>query len=62
MVAPKPVVRHVPAALKQPCPKPDRRPWRTTGDIVASAGANEAALNVCAAQVDGVRAWDAAQK
>lgn len=62
VVAPKAIVRHVPAALTQPCPPADRRPWKTTADIVASSNANEAALRACAAQVDGVRQWDEAQK
>lgn len=59
VVAPKVVKPTVPAALLTPCPKADRRPWHTTRDIIGTAAANEAALNVCSAQVDGIRQWNA---
>lgn len=62
VVAPKMVRPEVPAALIASCPKPDRRPWRVTRDIVLTAAANEAALKQCSAQVDGVRAWNEGQK
>lgn len=61
VVAPMEVRPRVPAALTVPCPPPDRRQWRTTRDIIASVDSNEAALKTCAAQVDGIRAWDQAQ-
>lgn len=52
----------VPAALMVPCPAPDKRQWRTTRDIVATADADAAALRTCSAQVEGVRAWSEGQK
>ncbi len=52
----------VPEALIVPCPPPDKRRWRTTRDIIATADANEVALKTCSAQVDGVRAWSEGQK
>jgi hypothetical protein len=61
VVKPVEVRRAVPAALLTPCPKPDRRAWRTTRDIVATADANEASLKQCAARVEGVRQWNAAR-
>ena len=57
VVAPQVVVARPPDALTAPCPKPDRRPWHTTRDVVGSATANEAALKQCSAQVDGIREW-----
>lgn len=62
MVAPQEVRPRVPAALIVPCPPPDRRQWRTTRDIIGSVDANEASLKACAAQIDGVRAWDRGQE
>jgi hypothetical protein len=62
IVAPRAVKVLPPAALTVPCPKPDRRPWRATRDIVGTATANEAALKVCSAQVDGIRSWSEGQK
>lgn len=59
VVSPTTVRAEVPAALIAPCAKPDRRPWRTTRDIVNTANANGAALETCGAQVEGVRAWNA---
>lgn len=50
----------VPAALTEPCPAPRRGPLKTTGAIVDRLVWTEGALRACAAQVDGVRAWDAA--
>jgi len=50
----------VPAALVQPCPAKQRAPLKTTGAIVNRLVYTEGALDRCAAQVDGVRAWDAA--
>lgn len=50
---------HVPDAFTVQCPKPDRRQWRTTRDVIASVDANEAALRQCAAQIDGIRQWNA---
>lgn len=61
-MAPKTVKLSVPPALIEPCPSPDRRKWSTVQDIVATANANEARLRACAAQVDGVRAWDQGPK
>lgn len=51
----------VPAALVKPCPKKSRKPLATTGDIVNRLTYTEGALATCAAQVDGVRAWNAGQ-
>jgi hypothetical protein len=59
VVAPKALKQSVPAALLTPCPKADQRPWLTTRDIIGTAAANEAALNACSAQVDGIRQWNA---
>ena len=58
VVAPKTVKLSVPPALIEPCQKPDRRKWSTVKDIVATANINEARLNACSAQVDGIRAWN----
>lgn len=60
VVSPRTVKISPPAALTEPCPKPDRRPWHTTRDIVGTAAANEAALKQCSAQIDGIREWFAA--
>jgi hypothetical protein len=62
VVKPEVVKVHVPDAFTVPCPKPDRRQWRTTRDIIASVDANEAALKQCAAQIDGIRQWNAGQE
>lgn len=62
VVRPELVKAQVPAALTVPCPAPDRRQWRTTRDIIATADADAAALRVCSAQVDGMRAWSEGQK
>lgn len=61
VVKPTVLKAKVPAALIAPCPKPDRRKWKTTRDIVNTANANGAALATCAAQVDGVRKWNDGQ-
>jgi hypothetical protein len=58
-VEPEPAPR-VPAALIEPCPAKQRGPLKTTGAIVGRLIWTEGALDRCAAQVDGVRAWDAA--
>lgn len=50
----------VPAALTEPCPPAQRGPLKTTGAIVNRLVYTEGALATCAAQVDGVRAWDEA--
>lgn len=50
----------VPAALTRPCPPPQRGPLPTTAAIVNRLLYTEGALKTCAAQVDGVAAWDAA--
>ena len=50
----------VPAALIRPCPPRQRGPLPTTGSIVNRLLYTEGALATCAAQVDGVAAWDAA--
>lgn len=52
----------MPEALIVPCPPPDKRQWRTTRDIIATADADAAALRQCSAQVDGIRQWSEAQK
>lgn len=62
VVAPQAVKLAVPPALIEPCQKPDRRKWKTVQDIVDTANSNERRLNSCAAQVDGVRAWDEGPK
>ncbi len=62
VVRPEMVKAQVPEALIVPCPPPDKRQWRTTRDILATADANEVALKTCSAQVEGVRAWSEGQK
>jgi hypothetical protein len=62
VVAPRTVKVLPPAALTVPCPAPDRRPWRTTRDVIGTASANEAALKTCSAQVDGIRTWSEGPK
>jgi hypothetical protein len=58
-VAPPQIIKEkVPAALLRPCPKPWAGAIRTTGDFVTRGDRNEASLRACAAQVDGIRAWD----
>jgi hypothetical protein len=52
------IQRKVPAALLKPCPKKQRKPLVTTGDIVNRLIYTEGALDTCSAQVDGIRAWD----
>lgn len=52
----------VPAALLRPCPPKQRKPLVTTADIVNRLTYTEGALATCAAQVDGVRAWNEGQK
>ncbi|MGJ2409003.1 Rz1-like lysis system protein LysC, partial [Salmonella enterica subsp. enterica serovar Paratyphi A] len=59
VVAPKVEQLRVPEAFTVPCAKADRRKWSTVKDIVGTATANEASLRACAAQVDGVRRWNA---
>ncbi|QKC90017.1 hypothetical protein EB230_17580 [Mesorhizobium sp. NZP2234] len=55
------VVREkIPANLVQPCPKK----WRKAGawiteDFAVRGDVNEAGLDTCSAQVDGVREWNA---
>lgn len=46
-----------PDALLIPCPQKYRGPLNVTGDIVTAKNTAEAALAVCAAQIDGVREW-----
>jgi hypothetical protein len=58
VIAPTTVKLSVPPALIEPCQQPDRRKWSTVKDIVATANRNEQRLNACAAQIDGVRAWN----
>lgn len=59
VVTARSVVREsVPAALVRPCPPRQRKPLVTTGDIVNRLIYTEGALATCAAQVDGVRAWN----
>ncbi len=48
-----------PASLLKPCPKKQRKPLRTTNDVVNRLIYTEGALAVCSAQVDGLRQWDA---
>ncbi len=62
VVRPEVVEAQVPGALIVPCPLPDKRQWRTTRDVIATADADAAALKTCSAQVDGVRAWSEGQK
>jgi hypothetical protein len=50
----------VPPALVEPCPKPPRAAPVRTRDIVNRMQAAEGALDLCAARVDAVAAWDAA--
>jgi len=49
----------VPSALIAPCPKKQRKPLVTTGDVVNRLIYTEGALATCSAQVDGIRKWDA---
>lgn len=58
MVEPKLVKVRVPAALIAPCAPVDKRPWKTTRDIIDTANANGANLAACGAQVSGVAQWD----
>ncbi|RWE59842.1 MAG: hypothetical protein EOS24_15635 [Mesorhizobium sp.] len=55
------VKEKVPANLIQPCPKK----WRKAGgpakteDFVVRGDVNEAGLDTCSDQIDGVREWNA---
>lgn len=49
----------VPASLVKPCPKKQRKPLLTTNDVVNRLIYTEGALAVCAAQIEGIRKWDA---
>ena len=60
--APEVVREAVPAALVRPCPTRQRGPLKATADIVNRLTYTEGALATCAAQVDGVRAWNEGQK
>jgi len=62
VVRPEMVKAQLPEALIVPCPPPDKRQWRTTRDIIATADAEAAALKTCSAQVDGIRAWSEGPK
>ncbi|ESZ63778.1 hypothetical protein NL532_00200 [Mesorhizobium sp. C120A] len=50
----------VPAYLIQPCPKKWQKagPW-ITEDFAVRGDVNEAGLDKCSGQVDGVREWNA---
>ena len=52
----------VPAALTRPCPPKRRGKLITTADIVNRLTYTEGALDTCAAQVDGVGAWNEGRK
>ncbi len=60
--APEVVRETVPATLVRPCPAKQRGPLKATADIVNRLTYTEGALATCAAQVDGVRAWNEGQK
>ncbi len=60
--APEIVREKVPAALVRKCPAKQRGPLKATADIVNRLTYTESALDVCAAQVDGTRAWNEGQK
>lgn len=53
------VKERVPAPLVKACPKKQRKPLKTTNDVVNRLIYTEGALAVCAAQIEGVRKWDA---
>lgn len=61
VTAPQVIRETVPAALTRPCPPKQRGPLTTTADIVNRLTYTEGALATCAAQVDGVRAWNEGQ-
>lgn len=58
MVKPEVIKERVPAALVRACPGKQRGPLATTGAIVGRLTYTEAALDTCAAQVDGIRKWN----
>lgn len=60
--APEVVREKVPAALVRPCPPKQRGSLKANADIVNRLTYTEGALATCAAQVDGVRAWNEGQK
>ena len=62
VTAPVVVRESVPAALVRACPPKQRGSLKTTGDLVNRLTYTEGALATCAAQVDGVRAWNEGQK
>lgn len=62
VTAPQVIREQVPAALTRPCPTKRRGPLKTTADIVNRLTWTEGALETCAAQVDGVRAWSEGQR
>lgn len=62
VTAPQVIREQVPATLTRPCPTKRRGPLKTTADIVNRLTWTEGALETCAAQVDGVRAWSEGQR
>ncbi|MFC3208587.1 Rz1-like lysis system protein LysC [Aquamicrobium soli] len=62
MSAPQVIRETVPTALTRPCLPRQRRPLKATRDIVNRLTYTEGALATCAAQVDGVRAWNERRK
>ena len=59
VVKPQVIRQKVPAALLRPCPRKQRGPIETTGDVIDRLTWTESALATCAAQVDGIRKWNA---
>lgn len=62
VAVPHVVREQVPAALTRPCPKKQRGKLGTTADLVNRLTYTEGALDTCAAQIDGIRAWNEGQK
>lgn len=62
VTAPVVIRESVPAALLRPCPPKQRKPLVTTADVVSRLTYTEAALSTCAAQIDGIRQWNAGQE
>lgn len=62
VTAPQLIRETVPAPLVRPCPRKQRGPLKSTADIVNRLTWTEGALDTCSAQVEGIRAWNEAQK
>ncbi|MCA0278433.1 MAG: Rz1-like lysis system protein LysC [Proteobacteria bacterium] len=60
LVITRTVKQRLPSDLVKPCPRPLDKSAATTGVIVERLQHAEASLATCAAQVDGVRAWNEA--